>query len=74
MALVVDTSIGGGRMARERDALIARRGAPVLIVSDNGTEMTSKAVLEWANRTGVGWHDIDSGKPHQNGFVESFNY
>jgi putative transposase len=30
-------------------------------------------MLEWANRTGVGWHYIDPGKPQQNGFVESFN-
>jgi putative transposase len=73
LALVVDTSIGGGRMARELDTLIARRGKPSLIVSDNGTEMTSRAMLEWANRTGVGWHYIDPGKPQQNGFVESFN-
>jgi putative transposase len=38
LALVVDTSIGGGRMARELDTLIARRGKPALIVSDNGTD------------------------------------
>ena len=42
LALVVDTSIGGRRMARELDALIARRGKPAMIVSDNGTEMTSR--------------------------------
>jgi len=73
LALVVDTSIGGRRMARELDALIAERGKPALIVSDNGTEMTSRAMLEWANRTGVGWHFIEPGRPQQNGFVESFN-
>jgi putative transposase len=73
LALVVDTSIGGGRMARELDTLIARRGKPSLIVSDNGTEMTSRAMLEWANRTGVGWHYIDPGKPQQNAYVERFN-
>ena len=73
LALVVDASIGGRRMARELDALIARRGKPALIVSDNGTEMTSRAMLEWSNRTGVGWHYIDPSKLQQNGFVESFN-
>ena len=73
LALVVDTSISGHRMARELDALIARRGKPVTIVSDNGTEMTSRAMLEWTNRTGVEWHYIAPGKPQQNGFVESFN-
>ena len=70
---MVDTSIGGRRMARELDALIARRGKPAMIVSDNGTEMTSRAMLEWTNRTDVDWHYIAPGKPQQNGFVESFN-
>ena len=72
LALVVDTSIGGHRLARELDAVIAERGKPLLMVSDNGTEMTSRAILGWANRTGVGWHYIAPGKPQQNGFVESF--
>ena len=31
------------------------------------------AILEWTNRTGLGWHYIAPGKPQQNGFVESFN-
>jgi len=43
---VVDTSIGGRRLVRELEALIARRGRPAVIVSDNGTEMTCRAVLE----------------------------
>ncbi len=35
LALVVDTSISGVRVARELDRLIARRGRPAMIVSDN---------------------------------------
>ena len=35
--------------------------------------MTSGAILEWTNRTGLAWHYIAPGKPQQNGFVESFN-
>jgi putative transposase len=73
LALVVDTSIGGRRLARELDALVARRGKPAVIVSDNGTEMTCRAILEWTNRIGLAWHYIAPGKPQQNGFVESFN-
>jgi putative transposase len=72
LALVVDTSIGGRRLARELDLLVVRRGKPAVIVSDNGTEMTSRAILEWTNRTGLAWHYIAPGKPQQNGFVESF--
>jgi putative transposase len=34
-----------------------------MIVSDNGTELTSNAILAWADRTGVGWHHIASAKP-----------
>lgn len=44
-----------------------------MIVSDNGTELTSNAMLRWQARTGVLWHYIAPGKPQQNGFVESFN-
>ena len=73
LALVVDTSIGRRRLVRELEALIACRGKPVLIVSDNGTEMTSRAVLEWGNCSGVARHYIAPGKPQQNGLVEAFN-
>ena len=42
-------------------------------VSDNGTELTSMAILVWNKGTGVGWHYIQPGKPQQNAFDESFN-
>ena len=74
LALVADTSISGRRVARELDDIIRRRGRrPDTIVSDNGTELTSNAILSWADETGVGWHYIAPGKPQQNGFIESFN-
>lgn len=40
----VDTSMSGRRVVREPDALIAKRGTPRMIVSDDGTELTSNAV------------------------------
>lgn len=43
------------------------------MVSDNGTELTSDAILGWQQDNGVGWHYIAPGKPMQNGYVESFN-
>jgi putative transposase len=70
---VVDTSISGRRIVRELGDLVAERGAPKTIVSDNGTELTSNAVLAWSGETGIDWHYIAPGKPTQNGFVESFN-
>ena len=45
LALVADTSLSGTRVARELDALVIRRGKPVTIISDNGTELTSTAIL-----------------------------
>src|ERR1700728_1534040 len=49
------------------------RGYPALVVSDNGTELTSHAILRWQEERSVLWHYIAPGKPQQNGFVESFN-
>ena len=73
LAAIPDTSISGKRVVRELEALVARRGRPKLIVSDNGTELTSNAILAWTGATNVGWHYIAPGKPMQNAFVESFN-
>ena len=73
LALVADTSLSGIRLVRELDEVIDRRGKPKTVVSENGTEMTSMAVLRWCQETGVEWHYIAPGKPQQNGFVESFN-
>ena len=73
LAAIPDTSISGRRVARELSGLIAQRGKPGMIVSDNGTEFTSTAILAWAAEHDVAWHYIAPGKPTQNGFVESFN-
>jgi putative transposase len=54
------------------DLLVAVRGKP-LMVSDNGTELTSTAILRWCQDRGVEWHYIAPGKPTQNAFIESFN-
>ncbi len=73
LAAIADTSISGIRVARELSALIEARGKPGMIVSDNGTELTSNAILAWAAEIRVQWHYIAPGKPMQNGYVESFN-
>ena len=73
LAAILDTSISGRRVARELTALIARRGKPGLIVSDNGTEFTSNAMFAWQREHEIAWHFIAPGKPMQNGFCESFN-
>jgi transposase InsO family protein len=73
LAAIPDTSISGRRVARELTSLIERRGKPGMIVSDNGTEFTSNAMLAWAQDNQIVWHFIAPGKPMQNGFCESFN-
>jgi putative transposase len=73
LGLTADTSISGDRVTRELDALVRLYGKPDSIVTDNGTEFTSQAVLKWAKENGVEWHYIDPGKPQQNAFIESFN-
>src|SRR3546814_2455348 len=44
-----------------------------MVVRDNGTELTSLAILRWTQERPVEWHYIAPGKPQQNGYVESFN-
>jgi hypothetical protein len=59
-ALVADTSISGLRVVRELEAVVAARGAPILVVSD---ELVSLAVLRWKQESGVEWRYIAPGKP-----------
>ena len=73
LAAIPDTSISGKRVARELTALIDTRGKPQMIVSDNGTEFTSNAILGWAKDHRVEWHYIAPGKQMKNGYIESFN-
>jgi len=72
LTLVADTSLSGERVVRALDAIIARRGRPISIVSDNGTELTSMAILGWSQQTLVDWHYISPGKPTQADCVTSY--
>ena len=72
LATVADNALSGERVARELDQIAERRGYPRMIVSDNGTELTSNAILAWQEERQVEWHYIAPGKLMQNGFVESF--
>jgi putative transposase len=72
LCLAADTSLTGGRVVRELDRIVAMRGRPLGCVSDNGTELTGRAVLAWCQERQVEWHYIAPGKPQQNAFAESF--
>ena len=58
LGLIADTSLSGLRVARELHHIMAQRGSPKMIVSDNGTEFTSNAILKWADEAKVEWHYI----------------
>jgi putative transposase len=58
LATVPDTLISGHRVVRELTRLIAQWGKPGVIVSNNGTALTSNAVLAWCGGMGVEWHYI----------------
>lgn len=73
LGAIPDVSLSGRRVIRELDRIINRRGRPQMIVSDNGTELTSNAVLAWTQDAKLQWHYIAPGKPTQNAFCEAFN-
>jgi putative transposase len=69
LTCVVDTSLSGVRVVRELERLTDERATPKVIVSDNGSELTSVAVPRWVPGR-VAWHYIEPGKPAQNAFIE----
>lgn len=73
VAVIAQHSIGGHHLTRMLDEVCARRGRPAVIRSDNGRELTGKAMLTWAHRNSVTLRQIEPGKPNQNAYVESFN-
>jgi putative transposase len=73
LAIDVDTSIDGRRVAQVLQRLIETRGTPARLVTDNGPEFISRALDAWAYAHGIELHFIEPGKPNQNAYVESFN-
>jgi putative transposase len=50
------------------DRIVELRGCrPAMVVSDNGTELTSHAILRWQEERAVLWHYIAPGKPQRTG-------
>jgi putative transposase len=73
LGTIADNSISGVRVIRELECIMKKRGKPKMIISDNGTEFTSNAVIKWSMEQGISWHYITPGKPNENPFIESFN-
>lgn len=53
--------------------LMATRGVPDHVRSDNGPEFTARVVRDWLGKVGVKTLFIEPGSPWENGYVESFN-
>ena len=73
LALEVAFSLPSRKVIAVLDQLASERGLPELIVVDNGTEFTSRALDAWAYERGVQLHFIRPGKPVDNAYCESFN-
>src|SRR3979490_309690 len=72
LAAIPDTSISGRRVAHELTALIEQRGKPGMIVSDNGTEFTSNAMLAWAEAHNIYLALHRTGQTHAERLLREF--
>lgn len=73
LALEVDSSITGRKVAAVLNRVAIFRGMPKQILTDNGSEFTSNLMNAWGYDHKVDHIFIDPGKPMQNGYIESFN-
>ena len=73
LAILVATSIKSRAVVEVLSRLIAERGAPIYLRSDNGSEFIAARVKEWLTQRGVETLYIEPGSPWQNAFGESFN-
>jgi len=73
LAIEVDLNLPAPRIIRVLDRIAAWRGYPAKLRMDNGPELTSVKLAEWAETHGVQLEFIKPGKPTQNSFIERFN-
>lgn len=73
LKIEVEHSLNGASVHRALEEIIQERGAPEMILSDNGTEFTSNKMLLWQKEKKIRWGYIEPGKPQQNRNIESFN-
>lgn len=73
LGIDIDINLPGRRVRRFLDRIAAWRGYPGKLRVDNGPELTSLILAEWAEDNGVELEFIEPGKPVQNAFIEKFN-
>src|SRR5438093_4419456 len=69
----VDTSLPAERVVRVLEQLLDWRGKPTRIRMDNGPELISKRLEQWAKEKQIELLHIQPGKPAQNAYIERFN-
>ncbi|HGV3492114.1 IS3 family transposase [Klebsiella quasipneumoniae] len=73
LAIEFDLNIPAQRVVRVLDRIVANRGYPLKMRMDNGPELVSLTLAQWAEEHGVMLEFIRPGKPTQNAFIERFN-
>ena len=73
LTIDIDRSLPAGRVVRALDRAAAWRGYPKKLRVDNGPELTSVRLADWAEDNDVKLEFTEPGRPMQNGFVERFN-
>jgi transposase InsO family protein len=73
LALDVERSMGAVEVIAALGRLIAERGAPALLRSDNGGEFVAHSVQRWLAEKGIETAYIAPGSPWENAYIESFN-
>ena len=73
LGIVVDLSLPSQRVMRSLDQIIAWRGKPRVIRSDNGPEYISEIFKLWAKEANIELRYTQPGNSQQNAYVERFN-
>lgn len=73
LAIEVGRSMTARRVVEVMDKIVAVRGLPQMIVTDNGPEFIAHHFESWAKRNEVTLHHITPGRPTENAFIERLN-
>jgi transposase InsO family protein len=73
LSIDVARQLGSDDVLERLSWLMATRGVPDHVRSDNGSEFTAKAVRAWLGKVGVKTLYIEPGSPWENGYVVSLN-
>jgi putative transposase len=73
LGIEVDFSLPAERVIRALERIIEWRGRPQALRCDNGPELVSAVLADWARRQNIEIRFIQPGKPQQNAYIERYN-